>query len=336
MHYRKLERAKTLALIWQRGKYDRPIAIHRGALQDIQWWYNNILDAWAPIIRNNPEVMFTTDACLSGWGATRDGFRTGGLFSTEDKVCHDEKTHINILEAKAVLFALLALGNDIHDEHILVLSDNTATVGALNKMGSSKSWGLDHIITQVWQWALDRDIWITASYIPGVLNIEADEESRKSETRTEWMLNRNVFNKILKDLDFEPSIDLFASRINNQLHRFASFRPDPEAEIIDAFTVSWADMQFYAFPPFICITRVLQKIRLEEATGTVVVPDWPNQPWHNTYLDMKMIEVILPPRYDLLRLPSDDSQKHPLHKSLQLRVGLLTGIDLYRSQPHQR
>ena len=164
----------------------------------------------------------------------------------------------------------------------------------------------------------------------------ADEESRKSETRTEWMLNRNVFNKILKDLDFEPSIDLFASRINNQLHRFASFRPDPEAEIIDAFTVSWADMQFYAFPPFICITRVLQKIRLEEATGIVVVPDWPNQPWYNTYLDMKMIEVILPPRYDLLRLPSDGSQKHPLHKSLQLRVGLLTGIDLYRSQPHQR
>ena len=332
MHYRKLEKAKTLALIWQRGRYDKPIALHRGALLDIQWWYDNILDAWAPIIRDNPEIVFTTDASLSGWGATRDVFRTGGLFSEEDKFCNDEETHINILEAKAVLFALLALGYDIRDEHILVLSDNTATVGALNKMGSSKSWGLDHIITQVWQWALDRDIWITASYIPGVLNVEADEESRKSETRTEWMLNRCIFTKILKDLDFVPSIDLFASRINNQLRRFASFRPDPDAEIIDAFTVSWANMQFYAFPPFICIARVLQKIRLEEAMGIVVVPDWPNQPWYNTYLDMKLIEVILPPRYDLLQLPSDSSQTHPLHKSLQLRVGLLTGTDLSPTQ----
>ena len=222
----------------------------------------------------------------------------------------------------------------VQKPHLKVFSDNTTAVGCINKMGSSKSWDLDHIITTIWQWALDRDIWITASYIPGVLNVEADEESRKSERRTEWMLNKDIFSQVLEDLGFEPSMDLFASRINNQLDRFASFRPDPEAEIIDAFTVSWADIQFYAFPPFICIARVLQKIMMEEATGIVVVPDWPNQPWYNTYMDMKLIEVILPPRYDLLVLPSDRSQRHPLHKSLQLRVGLLTGTDSYLNQHH--
>ena len=329
MHYRKLERAKTLALAWQKGKYDRPIALQGGAVQDILWWSRNIMDAWAPVVRPTPGVIFTTDACLSGWGATRDGLRTGGLFSEEDKYSQDDKTHINILEAKAVLFGLQALGQDIYDEHIKILSDNTATVGALNKMGSSKSWGLDHIITEVWQWALHREIWLTATHIPGVLNIEADEESRKSESRTEWMLNKAIFRQVLEDLSFDPSIDLFASRINNQLGRFASFRPDPEAEIIDAFTVSWADLHFYAFPPFICIAKVLQKIMIEEATGIVVVPDWPNQPWYNTYLEMKLIEVILPPRDDLLLLPSEHSLRHPLHKNLQLRVGLLTGTDSY-------
>ena len=290
------------------------------------------MDAWAPITRGNPEVVFTTDACLSGWGATRDEIRTGGLFSVEDKYNDQDETHINILEAKAVLFGLQALGHDLQDIHVKVLSDNTATVGALNKMGSSKSWDLDHIITTVWQWAIDRDIWITASHIPGVLNIEADEESRKSEYRTEWMLNKCIFRQVLEDLTFDPSIDLFASRINNQLPRFASFRPDPEAELIDAFTVSWENLNFYAFPPFICITKVLQKIMMEEATGIVVVPDWPNQPWYNTYLDMKLIEVILPPRHDMLVLPSDRSLRHPLHKHLQLRVGLLTGTDSYLRQ----
>ena len=106
MHYRKLERAKTLALAWQKGKYDRPIALQGGAVQDILWWSRNIMDAWAPVVRPTPGVIFTTDACLSGWGATRDGLRTGGLFSEEDKYSQDDKTHINILEAKAVLFGL--------------------------------------------------------------------------------------------------------------------------------------------------------------------------------------------------------------------------------------
>ena len=71
---------------------------------------------------------------------------------------------------------------------------------------------------------------------------------------------------------------------------------------------------------------------MEEATGIVVVPDWPNQPWYNTYLEMKLIEVILPPRDDLLLLPSNHSQRHPLHKNLQLRVGLLTGTVSYLKQ----
>ena len=162
--------------------------------------------------------------------------------------------------------------------------------------------------------------------------MEADEESRKYESRTEWMINKFVFQDITKGLGFKPAIDLFASRINNQLPRFASFRPDPGAEIIDAFTVSWDNLEFYAFPPFICIAQVLQKIRADEATGILVVPDWPNQTWYNTYLDMVIYEMLLPPRVDMLHLPSDHSQYHPLHRTLSLRAGLVSGIALSHLQ----
>ena len=116
------------------------------------------MTAWAPIVRGNPEVVFTTDASLLGWGATREGIRTGGFFSEEEKGTAMEPTHINVLESKAVLFALNALGNDIYDTHIKILSDNTATVGAINIMDSSKSWDVDHIITAVWKWALPQNI----------------------------------------------------------------------------------------------------------------------------------------------------------------------------------
>ena len=33
------------------------------------------------------------------------------------------------------------------------------------------------------------------------------------------------------------------------------------------FSVSWTNLEFYAFPPFICVERELQKIRFDKATG---------------------------------------------------------------------
>ena len=38
--------------------------------------------------------------------------------------------------------------------------------------------------------------------------------------------------------------------LNKQLDRYASWHPDPHASIIDAFSVSWGNEYFYAFPPF--------------------------------------------------------------------------------------
>ena len=158
-----------------------------------------------------------------------NGQRTGGLFSNA------EIDHINTLEAKAAYFGLQALCPGVHDTHIKILADNSATVGAINNMGSSKSSALNDQIHRIWEWAQKRENWITASHIPGVLNVEADEESRKSESRTEWKLHENVFQHIVDSLDYAPSFDLFASRINTQLPRFAAYRP--EAEVIDAFNL---------------------------------------------------------------------------------------------------
>ena len=67
MHYRKLEKAKTLALIWKKGRYDETIALQKRAQLEIAWWKNNIMTAWAPIVRGNPEVVFTTDAWMGGY-----------------------------------------------------------------------------------------------------------------------------------------------------------------------------------------------------------------------------------------------------------------------------
>ena len=71
---------------------------------------------------------------------------------------------------------------------------------------------------------------ITATQFPGILNEEADIESRKHETRTEWMINQKYFKKIIKRLNFRSTVDLFATRLNTQLPRFISLRSDPESK----------------------------------------------------------------------------------------------------------
>ena len=87
----------------------------------------------------------------------------------------------------------------------------------------------------------------------------------------------NILKKIIKGLNFKPTVDLFATRVNTQLPQFILVRPDPETKGVNAFTLWWENLSFHAFPPFICISKVLQKVWYGKAEGILVVPDWPNQ-----------------------------------------------------------
>ena len=89
---------------------------------------------------------------------------------------------------------------------------------------------MDKVSQLIWSWACGRNNWVTATHIPGVLNIEADSESRECAERTEWQLNPKCFDQIIKDFETTPKIDLFASRLNKQVKKFCSYRPDPECQ----------------------------------------------------------------------------------------------------------
>ena len=52
-------------------------------------------------------------------------------------------------------------------------------------MGRSRSIDCDKITKSIWDWAIKRRLWLYSAHIPGRVNIETDEESRKSELRTE-------------------------------------------------------------------------------------------------------------------------------------------------------
>ena len=46
-----------------------------------------------------------------------------------------------------------------------------------------------------------------------------------------------------------------------------SFTQDHETHAIDALSMSWQTLQFYAFPPFSLILPMLQKIKQEGVQG---------------------------------------------------------------------
>jgi len=81
-------------------------------------------------------------------------------------------------------------------------------------------------------------------------------------------------------------VDLFASQLTHQLPRFFSWRPDPQAEAVDAFQQDWGQLKGYANPPWCLVGRVLNKVRSQEAQLILVAPVWKGQSWYPVLLGM--------------------------------------------------
>ena len=74
----------------------------------------------------------------------------------------------------------------------------------------------------------DTNIWLSAAHIPGKESCIADFKSRNIQDNKEWSLNPYVFQVISQHF-YVHSIDLFASRLNNKVEKFVSYRPEQGA-----------------------------------------------------------------------------------------------------------
>ena len=160
-------------------------------------------------------------------------------------------------------------------------------------MGTSHSMECHHQVLKIWEWAIIKKNHLAAAEIPGKLNTFADKESRSNHVDTEWMLQSKALNLALEHLCFKPEIDLFATNINTQFGKYAAFRPDPGAMYIDAFSIDWSDLTFYALTPISIIPRILSKVKKDSAEGIIVVPFWPTQVWYLAMLKMLVSTPVL-------------------------------------------
>ncbi|KAJ8917626.1 hypothetical protein NQ315_000109 [Exocentrus adspersus] len=269
----RLERAKFLALRSAGGNYNAFMSIPRSLLPDLNWWITNIRTSKNDLRRDVYDLEICTDASLSGWGACCRDDSIHGWWSLSES-----SNHINFLELQAIFFGLQCFANNLQNCNILIRTDNTTALANVNRMGSVKHQLLNSLTRNIWHWAEERNIWIFASYISSSENWQAD-------------LNDQVFLHITQSFG-SPDIDIFASRNNHKCARYISWLKDPGAEAVDAFTIDWGNIFFYAFPPFSQILRTLQKIKNDKAEGILVVPYWKSQSWYPLFNTLTIDEPL--------------------------------------------
>ena len=331
LFYRALERDKTHALKVHKGNYTASMTLSQDALEGLKWWISNVETSLKPVQVGKPDIVIQSDASTSGWGAYCDGKRAGGPWSDTEV-----NTHINVLETTAAFLALQFFCSAYDNKHIRLEMDNTTTVSYVNNMGGNHSSECNATARQMWLWCIQRNIWLSASHIPGVTNVEADRLSRQINDHTEWALNDEVFNRICTQL-FRPQVDMFASRLNKKLPQYVSWQPDPQAFAVDAFSQNWATQSFYAFPPFRLLTKVLQKIQEDMAEGIVVVPFWPTQPWYPVAMQMLVDQPrMLSKMQKLYIIPTSQFDQSTPTTSKAQTTGLSLGLAHLTITPKSR
>ena len=265
-------------------------------------------------------MTIESDASNTGWRACWNNQMSGGHWSFKKS-----QLHINVKELLAAFLALQTFAGNKKEIHVLLKLENMTAVYYINRMGGTHSKKLMEVTSQIWDWSLDRKIILTAKHLPGVQNVDADQESRSELDSSEWKLDPAIFHRIMRIVG-PCQVDLFASRISAQLSKYMSWKPDPGAIATDALSQPWEDIKGYAFPPFALIGRCLSKVQRERVKELILIaPVWPTQPWLAVLLSMLFRRPILLPNLPSLLL-NNNNKSHPLIHQLNLDAWPISGI----------
>ena len=281
LHYRQLQQ-EVAQLISSGSGWDRLISPSPSSRLDLQWWVSCSSSlpprSLAPFV---PQIIVTTDSSGSGWGGFTSQDEEASGFWTDA----ESELHINVLETLAVIFCFQCFFRHVQDVSILVRSDNTTTVSYINHLGGVHAPEISDQIIKLYEFCLERNISIKATYLKGKKNTRADSLSRRVRDHC-YSLPLHSFHQICSFFRIFPEVDLFASRLNAKVKMFFSYGPDPEASGFEAFSQVWP-CKVYAFPPIMLIGKFLSRfIASTSSDGILILPFWPTQPYFPSLLEV--------------------------------------------------
>ena len=283
----------------------------------LRWWSDRrVLTEGVPMGLPLVRKVVTTDASLSGWGATHEGRSARGTWDRTLRFAH-----INYLELLAVFLALRVFEPFIRGCHVLVRTDNTTTMCYINRQGGLRSLPLHTLAYKLLVWCDRHLLSLTACHVPGLLNAGADLLSRGPLRYSNWSLHPSVAEQIW-DRFGTPVADLFAAEENKKCPLFFSLTGSPTLGL-DAMAHRWPRGLLYAFPPLELIPFTLARVRARGSRVLLVAPargSWRqdifpllyDQPWQ------------LPLRRDLLTQAGHEIF-HPRPQDLDLWVWPVRG-----------
>ncbi len=244
-----------------------------------------------PLEQVSRHVVVSTDASATGWGAMCNGYAAVGLWTGPQL-----QWHINCLELLAVSLALRRFRTLLHEKHILVRSDNTATVAYINHQGGLRSRRMSQLARHLLLWSQKHLRSLRAVHVPGELNRAADELSRQHALPGEWRLHPEVPQLNWRRFG-DAQVDLFASPDTSHCQLFFSLSEGTLGT--DALACSWPrGLRKYAFPPVSLLAQTLCKVREDEEQVLLVAPYWPNRTW---FPELMLLATALPWQIPLRR-----------------------------------
>ena len=150
-------------------------------------------------------------------GAYGQGQKTGGALTSREK-----KDYINVLKLRAVKYTILTFFH-LHANalSICIQMDNIVAISYLVKMGGTRNKSLTVLSKKIWDYLLTQES--TREYLPGLLNLEEDTQSRTVSEASKWELNPSLFQKICKYRG-TPEMDIF-SNLTSIILKEDSVRP---------------------------------------------------------------------------------------------------------------
>lgn len=269
----KLMLRNVYKVLTKRNSWEDFVSLDEAAVQDLNWWVH-ALDGWngQVIHKKVPEIQIICDASPFGFGALCGNRKAAGFWSP--RVANSPQ---NAREMMAILVAVHTFGPHLRGKSVQIVTDNITAMAYINQMGG-QSRDLNKIAKDIWVGANQFNMTLTATYLAGCLNVEADYLSRLS-TRYEWTLHPKLF-QYLDNLWGPHTVDRFANMGNHVLPKYNSRYMDPLCSAVDALAQSdWGAENNWINPPFRLLNQVLDKIVASQAWATVIAPAWLGQTW---------------------------------------------------------